>query len=216
MTAKRTYTLFDQLLMQLDHGLRALQTPPSRTTRANPAAATPSGRQLDNAQARRVAGLMRVNHSGEVCAQALYQGQALTAQLADVREQMNQAVAEEQDHLLWCQQRLEELDSHTSRLNPFFYFASFGVGALAGIAGDKWSLGFVAETERQVCRHLEKHLKRLPAEDQRSRAILQQMHEDEARHADNATSAGGGELPVPIRLGMTLASKAMTKTCYYL
>jgi 3-demethoxyubiquinol 3-hydroxylase len=157
---------------------------------------------------------MRINHTGEVCAQALYQGQALTARLEAVREQMTQAAQEEIDHLAWCEQRLKELDSHTSLLNPVFYALSFGIGAAAGAAGDKYSLGFVAATEDQVCKHLEHHFEDLPAQDERSRAILRQMHEDEAHHADWALAAGGIEFPTPVKKVMTLMSKVMTKSVY--
>lgn len=215
MTAKRSHTILDRLLIEGDRALRTIAAQSPHSERASPASAlqTPD---LDDNESKHVAGLMRVNHTGEVCAQALYQGQALTARLPDVREEMQQAVVEEEDHLAWCQQRLDELDSHTSLLNPLFYAASFGIGALAGIAGDKWSLGFVAETEKQVCKHLENHLQRLPEQDEKSRAILEQMQEDEAKHADNAVAAGGAELPAPIRLGMTLVSKVMTKTTYHI
>ena len=159
---------------------------------------------------------MRVNHSGEVCAQALYQGQALTAKLPNVRREMEQAAIEEQDHLAWCEDRLKELDSHTSLLNPVWYSLSFGMGAIAGIAGDKYSLGFVAETERQVSLHLEDHIKQLPEQDERSRKILVQMNEDELHHRDTALNAGGVDLPAPVRIAMTGISKLMTKTSYYI
>lgn len=169
---------------------------------------------MEPSQSKHIAGLMRINHTGEVCAQALYQGQALTAKLPGVRDKMQQAANEEVDHLAWCQQRLNELDSSTSVLNPLFYAASFGIGAAAGIAGDKWSLGFVAETEKQVCRHLQSHLEQIPIQDKKSRAILDQMNEDEAKHATDALAAGGAELPPPIKAAMTLMSKVMTKTTY--
>ncbi|PRD29861.1 UNVERIFIED_CONTAM: coq7 [Trichonephila clavipes] len=159
---------------------------------------------------------MRVNHSGEVCAQALYHGQALTAKLPHVREEMQQAAIEEQDHLAWCEDRLKELDSHTSLLNPIWYGLSYGMGAIAGIAGDKYSLGFVAETERQVSQHLQDHIQQLPEHDERSRKILVQMNEDELHHRDTALNAGGVDLPVPVRITMTAISKLMTKTSYYL
>lgn len=202
-------------MIQADRSLRTIAAQSPHAARQSPAQGS-ANPELSTAQSRHAAGLMRVNHTGEVCAQALYQGQALTARLADVRDKMEQAVIEEEDHLAWCQQRLNELGSHTSRLNPLFYLASFGIGALAGAVGDKWSLGFVAETEKQVCRHLENHLNRLPKDDHKSRAILEQMHEDEARHAATATSAGGAELPAPVRLGMALVSKVMTKTTYHI
>jgi ubiquinone biosynthesis monooxygenase Coq7 len=159
---------------------------------------------------------MRVNHAGEVSAQALYQGQGLTARDPAVREAMAEAADEEVDHLAWCEERLDELRSHTSYLNPFWYLGSFSIGACAGLCGDRWSLGFVAETERQVVRHLESHLQQLPAADERSRRILAQMQEDEARHATTALEAGGAELPRPIRSLMQLCSRVMTTTAYYL
>jgi len=215
MTAKRSLSILDQLLIQTDRALRAVAAQSPHSERPSPAAQADSP-ELDAADRQHVAGLMRINHTGEVCAQALYQGQALTARLANVRDEMQQAMIEEEDHLAWCQQRLDELDSRPSMLNPLFYSASFGVGAIAGIAGDKWSLGFVAETEKQVCRHLENHLQRLPKQDHKSRAILEQMNEDEARHADHAVTAGGAELPAPIRLAMALMSKVMTKTTYHI
>lgn len=215
MTAKRSNSILDQLVIQADHALRAVAAQSPHSQRPSPAGKTESP-SLDQAARKHVAGLMRINHTGEVCAQALYQGQALTARLTHVRDKMQQAVIEEEDHLAWCQQRLNELNSRTSLLNPLFYSVSFGIGAIAGIAGDKWSLGFVAETEKQVCRHLENHLKRLPEQDHKSRAILTQMHEDEANHAINAMEAGGEKLPAPIRLAMALMSKVMTKTTYHL
>jgi ubiquinone biosynthesis monooxygenase Coq7 len=159
---------------------------------------------------------MRVNHAGEVCAQALYQGQALTAKLPTVRYEMQQAAQEEVDHLVWCKERLDELNSHTSVLNPVWYGLSFGLGALAGAAGDKWSLGFVAATEERVCRHLKEHLKQLPERDRKSRLILQTMVEDEQRHGETAMQAGGAELPAPIKNAMTAVANVMTKSSYYL
>jgi ubiquinone biosynthesis monooxygenase Coq7 len=158
---------------------------------------------------------MRVNHSGEVCAQALYQGQALTARLPVVRERMEQAALEENDHLAWCEQRLHELGSHKSYLNPAWYAGSFAIGALAGLIGDKWSLGFLAETERQVVRHLEGPLGSLPPDDLKSRAILEQMHTDEAQHATLAVESGGAALPPSIRGLMQSVSKVMTGTAYW-
>ena len=159
---------------------------------------------------------MRVNHRGEVCAQALYHGQALTAKLPNVRREMEFAAIEEQDHLAWCEQRLKELDSHTSLFNPVWYGLSFGMGAIAGIAGDKYSLGFVAETERQVSLHLQHHISQLPEQDERSRRILVQMNEDELHHRDTALNAGGVDLPIPVKITMTAISKLMTKTSYFI
>ena len=159
----------------------------------------------------RLAGeLMRVNHAGEVCAQALYQGQALTARSARVRKAMEQASDEENDHLAWCQARLDELGEHTSRLTPVWFVGSFAMGSLAGVFGDPWSLGFLAETERQVVRHLEDHLQRLPPGDSRSRRILEQMRIDEGRHAHRALGAGGRELPESIKRSMAGTARIMT------
>ena len=159
---------------------------------------------------------MRVNHTGEVCAQALYQGQALTARRPELKAAMSQAAGEEIDHLAWCEERLQELHSHTSVFNPAFYALSFGLGALAGIAGDRWSLGFVAATEDQVCEHLRDHLGRLPADDDRSRHILQQMLDDEQQHADKAREAGAVHFTGPVKQAMTLVSRIMTESTYRL
>ena len=213
MSSQRPYSFLDNLLIQADQALKTVAGNSPHSERPSPAKKIVD-ESIEETQAEHVAGLMRINHTGEVCAQALYQGQALTAKLPDVREEMQHAADEEEDHLAWCQLRLNELNSHTSVLNPLFYAASFGVGALAGLAGDKWSLGFVAETERQVCKHLDSHLQQLPNEDQKSRLILEQMKEDEAKHAVNATQAGGAELPFPVKKAMTLMSKVMTKTTY--
>lgn len=215
MNSHRQYSPIDQALIQLDIGLRTLLGNPIPTGRPDPA-----GEHLDaeltDAERAEAARLMRVNHCGEVCAQALYQGQALTARTDDVRQTMQQAAAEENDHLVWCEHRIDELGSHTSYLSPLFYVGSLTLGAAAGLAGDKWSLGFLAETERQVTTHLEGHLSRLPAGDAKSRAVVEQMKEDESRHATTATDAGGAELPLPVRRFMRLASKVMTGTTYWL
>ena len=211
----RHYTPFDQLLMQMDKAVRTVFGAPPVTERPNPAETQPEA-ELAAAEQRLVAGLMRVNHAGEVSAQALYQGQALTAKLTEVRGKMERAAMEENDHLAWCEQRLKELDSHTSVLNPLWYAGSFAIGAAAGLAGDKWSLGFVVETEKQVVKHLQEHLERLPPQDHKSRAILQQMEEDESHHATTALNAGGSELPEPVKQLMRLTSKLMTATAYYI
>ena len=158
---------------------------------------------------------MRVNHAGEVAAQALYQGQALTARGSHVRESLRQAAQEEGDHLAWCEERLRELDSHPSVLNPLWYAGSLAIGALAGVLGDRVSLGFVAETERQVEGHLAEHLQRLPLNDERSRRILAQMKADETRHGENARAAGARELPAPVKLLMKLTARVMTRTAYW-
>ena len=209
----RHYSPADRLLMQADTALRTLLPFSGQPTRPSPAI-TCHETELNDKDARHVAGLMRINHTGEVCAQALYQGQSLTARLPQIRERMEQAADEEIDHLVWCEQRLKQLDSHTSVLNPLFYGLSFGIGATAGLISDRVSLGFVAATEDQVCKHLDEHLKQLPPTDEKSRAILEQMRLDEARHSTMALNAGGIRFPLPVKLGMTLLSKVMTKTTY--
>ncbi len=214
MTLRRL-TAVDELIVGFDQAVRTVFGRPQTTGRPNPAAGSPES-EFSGGERRVSAGLMRVNHAGEVCAQALYQGQALTARLPQVREKMEQASREENDHLDWCEQRLKDLDSHTSRLNPLWYLGSFAIGAAAGYAGDKWSLVFVAETERHVVAHLEGHLQRLSPGDVRSRAIVEQMRQDEGRHATVALEAGGVALPAPVRTLMGLASKVMTGTAYYI
>lgn len=211
----RYYTPADLVLGNLDQAVRTLFGRPTTTGRARPEAGDAPEAELSSDEKTLAARLMRVNHTGEVCAQALYQGQALTARLDQVRDRMEQAAGEENDHLAWCEARLKELDSQPSALNPLFYAGSFAIGALAGKAGDRWSLGFVAETEYQVIQHLDSHLRRLPEQDRASRAILEQMKEDEARHATHAVVAGGVRLPLPIRLLMKGVSKIMTKTTYW-
>jgi ubiquinone biosynthesis monooxygenase Coq7 len=211
--SQRRFSPFDHAIINLDQGLRTLFGKPEVTERANPAADSAES-ELSDSERKHAAGLMRVNHTGEVCAQALYQGQALTARKSDVRQTMQRAAQEENDHLDWCDLRLKELDSHKSLLNPLWYGGSLAIGAIAGVAGDKWSLGFVVETERQVEKHLDEHLVDLPAQDERSRVIVAQMKEDEAHHADTALQAGGAELPGPIKQVMALTSKVMTKTAY--
>ena len=213
MTA-RNYTPVDDLLINLDQAVRTLFGQLATTGRPNPAAAAPPV-ELPLAEQRMAGRLMRVNHTGEACAQALYRGQALTARLTAVRDRMERATIEENDHLAWCEARLQELDSRPSVLNPLFYAGAFAIGALAGAAGDRWSLGFVAETEQQVVEHLNAHLERLPTADQPSRAILEQMREDEARHAAAAMAAGAARLPLPVRALMKSMSKVMTRTTYW-
>jgi ubiquinone biosynthesis monooxygenase Coq7 len=203
----------DRLITQADNVLRTLVPGAAKAQRNNPATNTDSS-ELAETERRHIAGLMRINHTGEVCAQALYQGQALTAKLSTVRDAMQQSAAEEIDHLAWCEQRLNELNSHTSYLNPLFYGMSFGIGAVAGLISDKVSLGFVAATEDQVCQHLEEHLKQLPASDEKSRAILEKMLSDEAEHATKAIEAGGMVFPEPVKVVMTAMSKIMTATTY--
>lgn len=214
MSTQRDYSPLDRLLIQFDLGLRTLGGNPIPTDRPNPASDRPEA-DLSDAERREAARLMRINHTGEVCAQALYQGQALTARDAGVKELMQESAAEENDHLVWCKGRIDELDGRVSYLNPLFYAGSLTLGALAGLAGDKWSLGFLAETERQVEAHLKGHLGRLPENDDKSRAIVEQMKIDERQHATTATDAGGAELPLPVRQAMRLMSKVMTKTTYW-
>ncbi len=210
----RNFSPIDNLFIHLDQAVRTVFGAPLTTERTNPADACDEA-TLASEERRRAAGLMRVNHAGEVSAQGLYQGQALTARLSDVREKMERAALEENDHLAWCEQRLQELDSRASVLGPFWYAGSFAIGALAGLAGDKWSLGFVVETERQVVKHLEEHLQQLPPQDHKSRAVLEQMKEDEQHHATTALHAGGAELPAPIKIMMAATSKIMTTTAYH-
>jgi ubiquinone biosynthesis monooxygenase Coq7 len=203
----------DNLIVQLDQALRTLVPGSVAAERANPAGSAQAA-ELSPEEKRHAAGLMRINHTGEVCAQALYQGQALTARLPEVRGSMERAAKEECDHLNWCETRLDELNSRPSLLNPLWYGMSFGLGALAGLAGDKWSLGFVAETEKQVVKHLEEHLQSLPAGDDRSRRILEQMHTDEGKHATVAMDAGAADLPAPVKDGMGLMARVMKTTAY--
>ncbi len=211
----RDYTTADRLLMGVDQALRTLVGRPQVTERPNPAEAVDETPMTEKQQ-RHTARLMRINHTGEVCAQALYQGQAFTARLPDVRENMERASREENDHLAWCEDRLHMLGDRKSLLNPFWYAGSFAIGAIAGLAGDKWSLGFVAETEHQVVAHLDNHLDQIQFEDEKSRTILEQMREDELHHATVALEGGGARLPEPIKQVMKLTSKVMTKTVYWL
>ena len=212
--SQRQLSWIDKLICEADQVLRTLARDAAVAQRPSPAIAHAEA-GLSDEERRQVAGFMRINHTGEVCAQALYQGQALTAKLPTVRSDMQQAAAEEVDHLAWCQQRLDELGAPVSRLNPLFYGASFAVGALAGLAGDKWSLGFVAATEAQVCEHLQGHLNQLPMNDRRTRAVLAQMHCDEAEHRQMAIDAGAAELPAPVQQAMSVMAKVMTGTTYY-
>jgi ubiquinone biosynthesis monooxygenase Coq7 len=199
----------------IDAAQRALETvagdPPA--LRRNPADAQPDI-VLDDDERRHAAGLMRINHVGEVCAQALYVGQASVARDARTREHLLHAAQEETDHLAWCADRLRELDSRPSLLNPLWYAGSYAIGLAAGLRGDGWNLGFVVETERQVEAHIDEHLQSLPAADARSRAILEVMKDDEARHADDAEAAGARVLPMPIPQAMALASKVMKTVAY--
>lgn len=213
MSRPTGHSLVDRLLIGFDEALRTCVPGSSHAERESPGKARPDS-ELDESQARHVAGLMRINHTGEVCAQALYRGQAATARLGEVRESMEEAAAEEIDHLVWCEQRLDALGSRPSLFNPLWYGMSFGLGAVAGIAGDRWSLGFVAETENQVCEHLEDHLQKLPEDDHKSRAILEQMLIDEEKHGTTAKQAGGADLPEPVRAAMTAMAGVMKQVTY--
>ena len=210
----RDYTPIDRLILSADNALRTLFGQPRTTERPNPAAPFADA-DLGEHERRHVARLMRINHTGEVCAQALYQGQALTARLPETRKRMERSAQEENDHLDWCASRLTDLGDRKSLLNPLFYAGSFAIGAAAGLAGDRWSLGFVVETERQVEDHLDEHLDQVPDYDERTRAILEQMKADEIHHAQVAKAAGGAELPAPIRAAMRLTSRLMTRTVYW-
>ena len=200
----------DDLIVAFDKGLRTVFAP-ARSQRAVPGGDLPEA-EMTEERRRLSASLMRVNHTGEICAQALYQGQALTARDSRARVALEQAAREETEHLAWTERRIEELGGRKSLLNPAFYAGSFAIGALAGLAGDRWNLGFLAETERQVVAHLQGHLQRLPEEDGRSRAIVEQMKEDEARHATTAMGHGGADLPAPAKQAMRLTSRVMTTT----
>ena len=215
MLEKSQRSTIDQLLIQFDQALRTCVPGTTEANRESPAA-NADEIELSNLEKQHAAGLMRINHTGEVCAQALYQGQAATALLGEVRKSMEQAAEEEVDHLAWCEQRLTELDSRPSVLNFLWYALSFGLGAAAGLAGDKWSLGFVVETEHQVCEHLEDHLSKLPKQDNKSRAILEQMIADEKHHEETARQAGGLEPPIAIRQAMNAMSQLMKKTTYHI
>lgn len=203
----------DKFIIGFDHALRTLLTP-AQTLRPVPGTELPEVELSDSEKSESTA-LMRVNHVGEICAQALYQGQALTARDAEVQQTLAQAAREETEHLAWTERRIAELSGRKSLLNPLWYGGSFAIGAVAGMLGDKWNLGFLAETERQVETHLAGHLKRLPHHDGKSRAIVAQMQVDEAGHATAAMAHGGVDLPMPVRLVMKLGSRVMTKTAYW-
>lgn len=206
--------MLDRLIIEFDKGLRTVLAQaqsvrpfPDRDQVESP---------LSEQEKRHAAALMRVNHSGEICAQALYNGQALTARNPATEAALREASQEETEHLAWCEKRIYELGSHKSLLNPVWYAGSFAIGALAGVLGDKWNLGFLAETENQVGKHIEGHLQSLPPQDEKSRAILEQMKIDEAKHATTALHHGGAELPLPVKMAMKLTSKILTKTAYWI
>jgi ubiquinone biosynthesis monooxygenase Coq7 len=203
----------DRFILEFDTALRSV-VGGANAHRPIPGSDTGIHSALDAAERKHAAGLMRVNHVGEVCAQALYQSQKLVARNPEIQEMLDHSGQEEMDHLAWCETRLQELGSHASYLNPLWYAGSFAIGLAAGLAGDRWSLGFVAETEKQVENHLESHLETLPKEDQRSRAIVDQMRLDEIAHGQAAKNAGGANLPEPIQKIMQTISKVMTTTAY--
>jgi ubiquinone biosynthesis monooxygenase Coq7 len=206
------FTTLDRMLCAADEALRTLggATRPSRPSPAEQVVEA----NLSDAERRHVAGLLRVDHAGEVCAQALYAGQALAARHPAVRKALQHAGREERDHLSWCADRLGQLGASPSALSPLWYAGSFALGVASGLAGDRWSLGFLVETERQVERHLDGHLEQLPVGDQRSRAVLEQMREEEIRHAQSGRDLGGHELPAPMRRAMATVAKVMTTTSY--
>jgi 3-demethoxyubiquinol 3-hydroxylase len=203
----------DNLIIEFDKGLRTLFSR-AQTVRPFPDAGLPEP-ELDEKEKKHAASLMRINHTGEICAQALYQGQALTARDPEVQGKLMQASQEETEHLAWTSKRVYELGSHLSILNPLWYTGSLALGAFAGLLGDKWNLGFLAETEHQVGGHLQSHLASLPQQDEKSRAVVLQMYVDETRHSEMAKDMGGAELPAPIKLAMKATSKLMTKTVYW-
>jgi len=209
----RAYSPLDRLLELAETGLRASFARPAST---RPTPGIPAPTPPDEGRRRHVAGLMRVNHAGEIAAQGLYRGQALTARNPATRDALRHAAAEEGDHLAWCRDRLDELGSRPSLLNPLWYAGSVAIGALAGLCGDRASLGFMAETERQVEGHLERHLTRLPEDDLRSRAIIEQMQSDEAGHGRAAIAAGGAPLPEPVPQLMRMSARVMTGTAYWI
>lgn len=211
----RELTPLDRILAGIGNALRTVAAPAGLSPRANPAADIDEG-SLSPAQTAHAAGLMRVNHAGEVAAQGLYQGHAIVARSREIGAKMQQAADEEFDHLAWCEQRLDELGEKPSKLSPLWYAGALAMGALSGAIGDKWSLGFIAETERQVCDHLDSHLHKLPAVDARSRAIVTTMRDEEAEHGENAVAAGAAELPPAIKLLMRATAKLMTSTAYRL
>ncbi|MGV8935229.1 MAG: 2-polyprenyl-3-methyl-6-methoxy-1,4-benzoquinone monooxygenase [Gallionellaceae bacterium] len=204
----------DKIIVEFDKGLRTLFSQ-AHSVRVHPDTGIPES-ELSDSEKQTAVSLMRVNHCGEICAQALYQGQALTARGEQVQRELAAAAREETEHLAWTAKRVHDLGGHVSVLNPVWYASSLAIGAVAGLLGDKWNLGFLAETERQVGEHLQSHLSKLPLQDDKSRAVVKQMYADETRHAEMAAGLGGAELPLPIKLAMRLSSKVMTRTAYWL
>lgn len=209
----RKYSFLDNTLINLNDALQNMFVTPV-ANRDNPADNI-AETDLTETQRKHIIGLMRINHAGEIAAQGLYHGQAMTAQLHEVRDKMQYAAQEEKDHLAWCYDRLQELDGQPSLLNPFWYLGSVSLGAIAGLVGDQWSLGFIAETEKQVVAHLQEHLDNIPEHDQKTKAILEQMQIDELHHREDALHAGGVSLPEPIQQGMQTVSKVMTSIAYH-
>ena len=212
---ERNLTPFDRLLTKVDNLLRTVAGSSIHTTRENPARHI-DDKPMSATEKSHAAALMRINHAGEIAAQGLYQGHATITHNPSIKKHMQCAADEERDHLAWCDQRLKELDARPSHLNPIWYGGAFALGVASGILGDRWSLGFIEETERQVVQHLTEHLDRLPVNDEKSRAIIYKMRDEEALHGANAKDAGASDLPVPIRLFMRLTAKIMTGTAYWL
>ena len=211
----RHYSLFDKLLIEVEHALQTVIAKNTASQRQSPGDLINNKTQLTDKDKQKASSLMRVDHTGEICAQALYRGQALVAKNETTRAHLYHAADEENDHLAWCQKRLDELDSRRSYLNPLWYSGSFLIGATAGLISDRLSYSFVVETENQVMKHLDAHIKHLPQQDEKSKAILKQMKTDEQMHANDAQDKGGSRLPLPIRIVMKLQSKIMTFSAYY-
>jgi len=212
----RNYSALDHFLFHVDRGLRTMFAKPNIKSDPSPADQIHVNIELNSTEKELSARLMRINHAGEIAAQGLYHGQALTARDEKIKQQMYNCAQEEQAHLNWCEKRLTELDDHTSALTPVWYLGSYAIGAATGMLGDKWSLGFISETEKQVVQHIDEHLTRLPEQDQKSREILLKMREDEALHDKTAQDAGAHELPKPVKLAMNTVSKVMTGTAYWI
>jgi len=207
--------LLDNFIIELDKGIKSSFSNIQKYQRNYPAESTEEV-ELNEFEKNHSAGLMRVNHSGEVCAQALYLGQSLTAEFKETRDQMKQAAEEEMDHLAWCNRRLDELGDSPSVLNPLWYVMSFSIGALTGLTGDKWSLGFVEETEKQVVSHLDSHLDKISDKDIKTKTVIRKMREDEDSHAKQAKESGASELPGEVKTGMSWMARLMTSTSYYI
>ncbi len=212
---ERQLSAIDRLIAGIDGALRTVASADSALARSNPATGVKEN-PLSRREVAHSAGLMRVNHAGEIAAQGLYQGHAAVARSKEIEQQMSAAANEELDHLCWCRERLTELGSRPSRLSPLWYAGAFAIGAASGVLGDRWSLGFIAETEKQVSEHLGSHLEKLPRQDIRSRAIVRQMRTEEECHGANAKRAGAALLPLPLRRLMRLSATVMTRTAYWI